>query len=101
MLLFFVLKIRRPHRATRTDTLYPYTTLVRSRAPGESARGGRTPRRQPGYRARRPEAIRDGVARREQHVVRPPRDPGRRLPRPRRRQVVHGRDPFEIGRAHV
>src|SRR3546814_13100864 len=30
MLLFFVLMIRRPPRATRTDTLFPYTTLFRS-----------------------------------------------------------------------
>src|SRR3546814_18372948 len=30
MLLFFFLMIRRPPRSTRTDTLFPYTTLVRS-----------------------------------------------------------------------
>src|SRR3546814_4506659 len=30
MFLFFVLMIRRPPRATRTDTLFPYTTLFRS-----------------------------------------------------------------------
>src|SRR3546814_13639173 len=29
-LVFFVLMIRRPPRSTRTDTLFPYTTLVRS-----------------------------------------------------------------------
>src|SRR3546814_19528925 len=27
---FFLLMIRRPPRSTRTDTLYPYTTLFRS-----------------------------------------------------------------------
>src|SRR3546814_12955520 len=27
---FFVLRIRRPPRSTRTDTLFPYTTLFRS-----------------------------------------------------------------------
>src|SRR3546814_10880970 len=32
-LLFFFLMIRRPPRSTRTDTLFPYTTLFRS--PGE------------------------------------------------------------------
>src|SRR3546814_3186752 len=36
--LFFFLMIRRPPRSTRTDTLFPYTTLFRSRglvaAPG-------------------------------------------------------------------
>src|SRR3546814_3469462 len=29
---FFFLMIRRPPRSTRTDTLFPYTTLFRSRA---------------------------------------------------------------------
>src|SRR3546814_8942379 len=29
-MLFFFLMIRRPPRATRTDTLFPYTTLFRS-----------------------------------------------------------------------
>src|SRR3546814_7326369 len=32
-LLFFFLMIRRPPRSTRTDTLFPYTTLFRSRPP--------------------------------------------------------------------
>src|SRR3546814_14462238 len=31
MLSFFFLMIRRPPRSTRTDTLFPYTTLFRSR----------------------------------------------------------------------
>src|SRR3546814_6456101 len=30
LLYFFVLMIRRPPRSTRTDTLFPYTTLFRS-----------------------------------------------------------------------
>src|SRR3546814_20896361 len=30
MFFFFVLMLRRPPRATRTDTLFPYTTLFRS-----------------------------------------------------------------------
>src|SRR3546814_13154337 len=30
ILLFFFLMIRRPPRSTRTDTLFPYTTLFRS-----------------------------------------------------------------------
>src|SRR3546814_20255514 len=29
-MLLFYLRIRRPPRSTRTDTLFPYTTLVRS-----------------------------------------------------------------------
>src|SRR3546814_20589797 len=32
MSCFFFLMIRRPPRSTRTDTLFPYTTLFRSRA---------------------------------------------------------------------
>src|SRR3546814_8078316 len=35
--LFFVLMIRRPPRATRTDTLFPYTTLFRSPAKSPNA----------------------------------------------------------------
>src|SRR3546814_5424885 len=34
--------IRRPPRSTRTDTLFPYTTLFRS--PGRHENGGRSPR---------------------------------------------------------
>src|SRR3546814_13078758 len=30
LLVFFILMIRRPPRSTRTDTLFPYTTLFRS-----------------------------------------------------------------------
>src|SRR3546814_1580903 len=37
VLFFFFLMIRRPPRSTRTDTLFPYTTLFRSQA-------GRVPR---------------------------------------------------------
>src|SRR3546814_14297612 len=35
-MMFFFLMIRRPPRSTRTDTLFPYTTLFRS--PGRSSR---------------------------------------------------------------
>src|SRR3546814_17331601 len=35
--LFFFLMIRRPPRSTRTDTLFPYTTLFRSRTPTRRA----------------------------------------------------------------
>src|SRR3546814_20163198 len=34
MFFFFFLMIRRPPRSTRTDTLFPYTTLFRSRRLG-------------------------------------------------------------------
>src|SRR3546814_13710839 len=39
---FFFLMIRRPPRSTRTDTLFPYTTLFRSRPHlgGSRQRGG-------------------------------------------------------------
>src|SRR3546814_12869562 len=33
LVFFFFLMIRRPPRSTRTDTLFPYTTLFRSRIP--------------------------------------------------------------------
>src|SRR3546814_19350815 len=33
VLFFFFLMIRRPPRSTRTDTLFPYTTLFRSGGP--------------------------------------------------------------------
>src|SRR3546814_4747567 len=32
-MVFFFLMIRRPPRSTRTDTLFPYTTLFRSQVP--------------------------------------------------------------------
>src|SRR3546814_19946970 len=35
--LFFFLMIRRPPRSTRTDTLFPYTTLFRSHSPADRA----------------------------------------------------------------
>src|SRR3546814_16862113 len=35
-LFFFFLMIRRPPRSTRTDTLFPYTTLFRSLVTGDS-----------------------------------------------------------------
>src|SRR3546814_14224146 len=34
LLFFFFLMIRRPPRSTRTDTLFPYTTLCRSHLVG-------------------------------------------------------------------
>src|SRR3546814_5639023 len=38
--------VRLPPRSTRTDTLFPYTTLFRSpRVPGEAARPGQRPHR--------------------------------------------------------
>src|SRR3546814_14148960 len=52
--ILFFLMIRRPPRSTRTDTLFPYTTLFRSRAGDADHRraGIRRPRRQRAQRAR-------------------------------------------------
>src|SRR3546814_2645298 len=41
--LFFFLMIRRPPRSTRTDTLFPYTTLFRSDRAGNRAGTGGGP----------------------------------------------------------
>src|SRR3546814_16713967 len=41
MLIFvFFLMLRRPTRSTRTDTLFPYTTLFRSRSAGVQIQSG-------------------------------------------------------------
>src|SRR3546814_1319778 len=45
--------IRRPPRSTRTDTLFPYTTLFRSARPRRHLRAG-------GLRRQRPHALRCG-----------------------------------------
>src|SRR3546814_7688620 len=42
-LTFFFLMIRRPPRSTRTDTLFPYTTLFRSVRAGTGATRRRIP----------------------------------------------------------
>src|SRR3546814_1005894 len=44
-LVFFFLMIRRPPRSTRTDTLFPYTTLFRSRDARPSTASYRADRR--------------------------------------------------------
>src|SRR3546814_9257116 len=53
-LFFFFLMIRRPPRSTRTDTLFPYTTLFRSTAPpaGRSRSSWRPVHRPQSSRAR-------------------------------------------------
>src|SRR3546814_8335638 len=42
MLFVFFLMIRRPPRSTRTDTLFPYTTLFRSSGRGSAASSAQT-----------------------------------------------------------
>src|SRR3546814_2739593 len=61
--MFFLLMIRRPPRSTRTDTLFPYTTLFRSRA----ARGRGTPRRGGRRPAAGDTALRKPGERRDEH----------------------------------
>src|SRR3546814_8574224 len=60
---FFVLMILRPPRSTRTDTLFPYTTLFRSRLAGVSRRARRV------HRGRDPAA---GTGGRQYPLLRPP-----------------------------
>src|SRR3546814_19391303 len=62
-IVLFFLRRRRPPRSTRTDTLFPYTTLFRSLRPG-----GTGPRARPhpggagsGAEARRPAPARAGL----------------------------------------
>src|SRR3546814_17052490 len=45
--VFFFLRLRRPPRSTRTDTVFPYTTLFRSRRGGARPRLGRLSHRPP------------------------------------------------------
>src|SRR3546814_16688440 len=94
---FFFLMIRRPPRSTRTDTLFPYTTLFRSRfatppPPGRPTRNPPPPepgrRPPPGRRhgGRRPPG-RAAPDRRPPDTApaRPPRGYGRWCRWPRRR----------------
>src|SRR3546814_2062336 len=46
--IFFFLMIRRPPRSTRTDTLFPYTTLFRSCAAADRRLRRRPPPGRPG-----------------------------------------------------
>src|SRR3546814_12881324 len=67
---FFFLMIRRPPRSTRTDTLFPYTTLFRSAG---GRRGGRChiePHRPRGRRRRESGRAARGIldARSEEHT---------------------------------
>src|SRR3546814_13693302 len=62
----FFLMIRRPPRSTRTDTLFPYTTLFRSSPHPRGARRGPADLRFPA-RDREPDEIRRS-ARSEEHT---------------------------------
>src|SRR3546814_11838460 len=73
---FFCLMLRRPPRSTRTDTLFPYTTLFRShlqaRGPEAGARADRL-LRHPGreLQGREPRALRARLRRPEGEPSRP------------------------------
>src|SRR3546814_15642733 len=75
LLVFFFLMIRRPPRSTRTDTLFPYTTLFRSPGgDGLASRGiGRGPSARHGQPIIRParERIRVGVAEAGDRIIVP------------------------------
>src|SRR3546814_14060965 len=81
---FFFLMVRRPPRSTRTDTLFPYTTLFRSHDAAGDAADART--------RHLPSAVHSSAA-----VVDP--DPGLR----KHRYCVQRAAPcaVQIGRAHV
>src|SRR3546814_4716512 len=75
--LIFLLMIRRPPRSTRTDTLFPYTTLFRSLATSEDGdptypgRAADDKRRTGGHQAtdpRGPRRFRRSVQRSEEHT---------------------------------
>src|SRR3546814_3692021 len=75
VVFFFFLMIRRPPRSTRTDTLFPYTTLFRS---GRDRRVGQWPRH--ARRGRRGDRGATGRNRNRRHRPRP-RAPTRRRAR--------------------
>src|SRR3546814_17155351 len=84
MLLILFVMIQRPPRSTRTDTLFPYTTLFRS-ARRLLARAGRAARLSRGFREG---ADRGGLSRRAD-----PRGLRRQRPVPGTRLRHHGGDP--------
>src|SRR3546814_5971692 len=65
----FFLMIRRPPRSTRTDTLFPYTTLFRSSHPGDAPEDGASaPRIHRNVHPRRPLRPRAARRRSEEHT---------------------------------
>src|SRR3546814_18498635 len=123
LLFFFFLMIRRPPRSTRTDTLFPYTTLFRADTPRASRhlgdqigpevvenlveRGGH--RRQRRQMFDQPVATIDGVAGLDRLPILVGDGPGgeiafavgERLTELHREAVLKvGQHIFELGRAH-
>src|SRR3546814_11654927 len=92
----FFLMIRRPPRSTRTDTLFPYTTLFRSGVAGDAAASRRPARHDDPHagRDRRPALLPEALGAGEAAV----RGDYRAVFAASRRVR---RIPAEIGRAHV
>src|SRR3546814_5139588 len=60
--------IRRPPRSTRTDTLFPYTTLFRSQHPALVAGVATAPEQAPPLQALQQRRQRPGIQRSEEHT---------------------------------
>src|SRR3546814_4879087 len=116
--LIFFLMIRRPPRSTRTDTLFPYTTLFRSNPPFMPRFLSMKDWNAPSPQGKKPKPLRPHVDRRDQPPVRRVGQPHRRLEaqrqgsgdgeanaraRPPARLPRHaaGEGFEQIGRAHV
>src|SRR3546814_15662224 len=63
MFVFFFLMIRRPPRSTRTDTLFPYTTLFRSEQDRGCVSARQSTRKTPGDDERMGHLLREGAER--------------------------------------
>src|SRR3546814_11114732 len=100
LLCFFFLMIRRPPRSTRTDTLFPYTTLFRSPEAAPPGAAGARPLHEQRLPVRFPDPRGEAPQRRGGDLRNPPGEPDG----PRRRRGLHGRIQYllrgaEIGRA--
>src|SRR3546814_18454429 len=91
ILRVFFLMIRRPPRSTRTDTLFPYTTLFRSAGCGELHPGVVARLRGAAYRHRRWRDRRPARHRHRGHLsgLAPRLSEARRLAAPARRGRLH------------
>src|SRR3546814_12990528 len=86
--------IRRPPRSTRTDTLFPYTTLFRSQAERQITALGEEPCDVRWRQNHRKLAARDRVA--DAHPVEADRNTRTGVPDQARRRIDPHRDRYEI-----